>query len=193
MRIFLTVLILTFSLQSLTKADDIRDFEIEGMSVGDSLLDYFTKEKIDKIKGTPWKDKKTYYQFGSEKNLTQYQIITAAYLINDNTYKIHEITGRSDMNYKKCKNEIKKISLQVENLFKSARKDDQGEYNHRSDDSKKSKVRTINYFLSDGSLVHVACYNWSDEMIKTMNYKDRLIISLSSKQYVEWQRNKAYK
>ena len=41
-RVFLSVLILIFSLQSWTKADDIRDFEIEGMSIGDSALDYFT-------------------------------------------------------------------------------------------------------------------------------------------------------
>ena len=27
-------------------ADDISDFEIEGISIGDSLLDYMTKEKI---------------------------------------------------------------------------------------------------------------------------------------------------
>ena len=35
-----------FSFQSWTKADDIRDFEIEGMSIGDSLLDYYSKEEI---------------------------------------------------------------------------------------------------------------------------------------------------
>ena len=46
MRIFLTVLILTIGLQSFCKADDIRDFEIEGMSVGDSLLSYFTEKQI---------------------------------------------------------------------------------------------------------------------------------------------------
>ena len=48
MKIFLSVLILIFSLQSWTKADDIRDFEIEGISVGDSLLDYFSEETIKK-------------------------------------------------------------------------------------------------------------------------------------------------
>ena len=47
MRFFLISLILIFSFQSWTKADDIRDFEIEGMSIGDSLLDYFSKKKID--------------------------------------------------------------------------------------------------------------------------------------------------
>ena len=50
MRIFIAVLVLIFSLQSWTKADDISDFEIEGMSVDDSLLYYFSKEKILKYK-----------------------------------------------------------------------------------------------------------------------------------------------
>ena len=48
MRVFLTVLTLIFSLQSLTKADDISDFEIEGMSIGDSLVNHFTKKKNNK-------------------------------------------------------------------------------------------------------------------------------------------------
>ena len=42
----LAALVLIFSLQSLTKADDISDFEIEGMSVGDSLLDYMNINQI---------------------------------------------------------------------------------------------------------------------------------------------------
>ena len=46
MRIFLSVLILLLSLQSWTKADDIRDFEIEGISIGDSLLDHFSEAEI---------------------------------------------------------------------------------------------------------------------------------------------------
>ena len=97
------------------------------------------------------------------------------------------------MNYKECKKEILNISSQIENLFNSAIKDDKGEYNHRFDKSKKSKVRTINYSLSNGSLVHIACYNWSDEMTKKKGWKDKLIIALASKQYVEWQKNKAFK
>ena len=46
MRAFITVLVLIFSLQSFTKADDISDFEIEGMSLGESLLDFFSEEEI---------------------------------------------------------------------------------------------------------------------------------------------------
>ena len=47
MRVFIAVLALIFSFQSLTKADDIRDFEIEGLSIGDTLLQFATKEEID--------------------------------------------------------------------------------------------------------------------------------------------------
>ena len=60
MKRLLLILILTLSFQTLAKTDDIRDFEIEGISVGDSLLDYFNKTKIDNNKYKPWKDKKTY-------------------------------------------------------------------------------------------------------------------------------------
>ena len=40
MKRLLLILILTLSFQTLSKADDIRDFEIEGISVGDSLLNH---------------------------------------------------------------------------------------------------------------------------------------------------------
>ena len=46
MKKLLLILILTLSFQSWIKADDIRDFEIEGMSIGDSALDYFSEKKI---------------------------------------------------------------------------------------------------------------------------------------------------
>ena len=65
MRNFLLILILTLSFQSLTKADDIRDFEIEGISIGDSLLDYFSEDQIKKSKrydnkNTGWKSDKMF-------------------------------------------------------------------------------------------------------------------------------------
>jgi hypothetical protein len=48
-KIFL-IFILILNFQSWTNADDIKDFEIEGISIGDSLLDFFTKVSIDKKK-----------------------------------------------------------------------------------------------------------------------------------------------
>ena len=59
MKRLLLILILIFSFQSLTKADDIRDFQIEGISIGDSLLDYF---KINTIKSA------RKYEYSNDKN-----------------------------------------------------------------------------------------------------------------------------
>ena len=52
--------LILFSFQTPSWADDIRDFQIEGMSVGDSLLDYFSEEQIKNQK------QKTQYP-GSDK------------------------------------------------------------------------------------------------------------------------------
>ena len=58
MKRFLAILVLGLFLITPSWADDIRDFQIEGMSVGDSLLDYFSEEKIkDNIFKTTYKSK----------------------------------------------------------------------------------------------------------------------------------------
>ena len=44
MKTLLTLFVLLFS--SSVLADDISDFEIEGISIGDSLLDYMTEDEI---------------------------------------------------------------------------------------------------------------------------------------------------
>ena len=57
MKRLLLILILTFSFQSWTKADDISDFEIEGISIGDSALDFFDESDIKKNSKDYFKDK----------------------------------------------------------------------------------------------------------------------------------------
>ena len=61
------LLILLFSIFFLSSpsvfADDISDFEIEGISIGDSLLDYMTEDEINNSKRNYTKSKK-YYAIG---------------------------------------------------------------------------------------------------------------------------------
>ena len=66
MKAILVFLILIFSFQSWTKADDIKEFEIEGMSVGDSLLNYFSEEEI--IKAT----RENQYEDKDGKNIFEF-------------------------------------------------------------------------------------------------------------------------
>ena len=50
MKRLLTILILILTFQTPSQADDIRDFQIEGMSIGDSLFDYFSKGEFEQAK-----------------------------------------------------------------------------------------------------------------------------------------------
>ena len=50
MKKLLGIVVLGLFLITPSQADDIRDFEIEGMSVGNSLLDYVSKSEIEKKK-----------------------------------------------------------------------------------------------------------------------------------------------
>ena len=72
MKRLLLILILTFSFQTWTKADDISDFEIEGMSVGESLLNHISVEKIENNIIPYFKDKRKYYVIKYVENLNLY-------------------------------------------------------------------------------------------------------------------------
>ncbi len=50
MKFFLTVFIMLFSLQSLTKAEELGEFEIEGILLKESLLTYFDQKRIEEKK-----------------------------------------------------------------------------------------------------------------------------------------------
>ena len=55
MKKLLGILVMGLFLITPSQADDIRDFEIEGISVGQSLLDYLSKEEIVRKKKADYK------------------------------------------------------------------------------------------------------------------------------------------
>ena len=84
--------LILFSFSAPSFADDISDFEIEGMSIGDSLLDYFSKSKIES-------GYKNYYDsnkyIGVElrlNNYEKYKIIQVHYK-PDGKYLVSSIVG----------------------------------------------------------------------------------------------------
>ena len=86
MRVFIAVLVLIFSLQSWTKADDISDFEIEGISIGDSALDYFSKKDIETNSRNYFKDKTyTPVQMDGYSFFENYDGVDFSFKTDDNT------------------------------------------------------------------------------------------------------------
>ena len=76
------IIFISFSIQSWTKADDIRDFQIEGMSIGDSLLDTISAKEIENKDKKYHYSTKDYYQIALYDNLNVYELVTI-HLSND--------------------------------------------------------------------------------------------------------------
>ena len=84
MRIFFIILIFIFSFQSWTKADNINELEIEGISIGSSLLDYISIKaiKIAEENPTYYKDNK-YVTVFVKKELSIYDDLQVVYKPKD--------------------------------------------------------------------------------------------------------------
>ena len=192
MKLLLTTFLIILFLQSWTKADDISDFQIEGMSIGDSLLDYFTEREINKslIKDYPNSDKYKRIQIIKHKRLKTYDAMHILYLKNDKNKKIHSLSGMIDYvdNIKACLNKKDIILDDISNIFKDVNIEDQGKRIHRFDKSKKSFIYDVHINFTNNDRVTVACFDWSKEK----GFKDHLRISISNKNFLNWVNNEAY-
>ena len=193
MKRLLLILILTLSLQSWTKADDIRDFEIEGMSIGDSALDFFSKKKLLKNKKNWFKNKEySHSELRNLPNFKQYEDVHLNYLSKDKKFIITAIEGLTFFRnkIKKCLKKMDEIDSEFKNLFKNTVRGGK-EKNRHSDSSVPGKnyVTDIIYDFNNGDRVTLACYDWSKES----GYGDHLRISLRSNKFSYFLNNKAYK
>ena len=186
MKRLLLILILTISFQSLTIADDIRDFEIEGISIGDSLLDYVSKEFILKENQNVYDGQDNYKVLFLEKpnfDLKKYDGLQLHFQINDKNYFIKGIDAfiYYENDIKNCYLEKNEISESVFTAVKADRiKKDKAI--HPGDNTGKSTYDRSSIFLKKNSVsaeIEIICYDNSREFI----YIDKLSISLYSDDY----------
>jgi len=191
MRVFLLVLVLIFSFQSLTKADDIRDFEIEGMSIGDSLLDYFSKnEIINGIRNYGYPV--GFYASGFREDFFEiYNTIEIHLKNNDNKYIIYALDGLIFYkNINVCYKKMNEIETDLSQQFSNIIKNDQGIVKHSADNSGKSTVKRISWKFDNGDLVALECYYWSKQIKKKYpSWSNHLRISFTKKELDDWLRN----
>jgi len=193
MKRLLLILVLTFSFQSLTKADDISDFQIEGMSIGDSLLDYFSEEEIkNNLKETDYtSDKYLLFEIYQDSHqLNQYGAIMIHFKKNDKNYIIYSLAGVIifEDNFQECILKQKEIVSDISELFNELEKNDLGISKHRADKSGKSKFSQVQYEFPSKDKITIQCYDWSDEM----GYMDHLRIGLRLNEYFYWIINEAH-
>ena len=190
MKRLLIILILTLSFQSLTRADDITDFEIEGISIGDSALDYFTKNKIKK--GLYPKSKKFAYSEHIFKNSKKYDNFRFHYKTKDKKIIIHGMSGGIfyENNINECYKKEIEIIRELESSFPSGKKYVQGKLKHPSDSTGKSFYTYTALNFDDGT-ISIECTDWSDKITSKKNWTDNLSIIVSTKELSHWISNDA--
>tara|TARA_B100001063_G_C16695920_1_gene519822 strand:+ start:452 stop:1027 length:576 start_codon:yes stop_codon:yes gene_type:complete len=187
-KILISVLVIIFSLQSLSNADNIEEFELEGMSIGDSLLDFMSKSSIDSDKEALYPNKKfltVFYEFKSD----QYDDIQIDILSNDPKYLIHGVEAKKYFpdNIKGCLSRQKEVSKSVIEL--TGQKFQEASRPHRGDETGKSIVYFNSWYFDDGSTLQVYCTDWSVEK----GHHDELKVSTASKDLFDFILNDAYK
>ena len=193
-RLSLYLFLILFTLQTSSHADDIRDFQIEGMSLGDSLLDYYSEKEIKKQLSTTvgqYKSKKIKRVYFNSKDNSEY-LQYNFHFINDSSYRIVNIIGvmlyENKMGdcYKKQLEIIKDIEKNFENATKEVKN-----LIHRADKSGKSKIKSIRLKLKNGQ-IRVDCKSWSKKIKKEKPWRDTLSVLLDTDEYILWLKNEAY-
>ena len=194
MKRLLTILILIFTLQTPSQADDIRDFQIEGMSVGDSLLDHFSEEEIESSIRNYHKDHtfKTADMYSSEFNI--YDGVQAMFKQDDRKYIIHGLIGVTfyENNIEECYAKKDEIFLEMKKLFKNAVIDDRGSYSHPVDITGKSKVTAVYFEFKSKDYAQIKCFDWSKDREVTERDTDTLRVGLLTGELGYWLTNVAY-
>ena len=185
-----------FSFQAPSWTDDVRDFQIEGMSVGDSLLDYFSEDIIKSKKEFLYKNQDYFsVMFYKNPRFEVYDSVQFHIKKNDKKYKISTIAGLIYFkdNINDCYNKKNEIISELNNFFSdNIKKKYDYEYKYINSDKSGKSISNITVFeLNTDDAVRVMCDDWSEKMTKAKNYWDALRITIEPKEFILWMKNKS--
>ena len=189
MRIIIIIITLFINLQSLTKADDISDFEIEGLSIGDSLLNHFSVMEIKNFQNYDDLPSDMSFRiieiFANEMKMELYDSVQIYYKPNDKTFKIQGVNGGLFCDTKNmCINKYDEIKKDISKLFGDTLKSDNFNGKHMDDDTGKSIYEYIVYYHPNGEIA-VGYTDWA----KHMNYNDNVSIDITTQEVSNWVKN----
>jgi hypothetical protein len=198
MKRLLLILILTFNFQTLTNADDITDFQIEGISVGDSLIEFYdylnlTEQIINDYPKTIYSGSDKFYGLRINKKLGDYDHFGVLLKKDDKKYIIYNLRGKKifDNNLEDCKKYKEKVVNNFKDLLPNVSPYD---YTHNYEiDNGKSVSYITDFQLKDKSSIRVYCDNWSTFTEKEKRWEDALNIEISTAESLYWLNNEAYK
>ena len=199
MKKLLGILVLGLLVSTNAYTDDIKDLEVESMSIGDSALDYFTESQLEngELDWFNYSYKEYSTSLLSGKGI--YDWFKISYKSDDDNFIIEGLVGilvKKKYDDDKWNKELDTVALDISELFKNTK---QGKkqlykviYNSREifqkpDPSGKSIVTSISFDFQDEGKIILSCYNMDkatnqiDSPIKDINQFDTFRIDARSK------------
>jgi len=180
MKTLFTLLVLLFS--SSVVAGDISDFQIEGMSVGDNVSEFFTEIQI--IQNTEiyhTNNKFITLEFHNLDSLKTYGALQLVYKSEDKI--IHNITGIMlyKYNIEDCYKKMDIVTNDILNSINIIDKTDKIVQKLKQDSSGKSEMTIVELYFDLG-YIQIGCYNWSDEK----GWIDHLRVEIRTNEFAKW-------
>lgn len=199
-------MLVIFSFQSLSNADDPSDFEIEGVSIGNSLLDFFTKDQIENEKKSEYSyvyENNKFMKIGMgkgkgyylQKNISNYDDMGLIIKPEDNNYIVYGVQGRifCDDSIDFCLTKQKEIISDMKKIFKNNATLEEYENKHRADKTGNSLVYVNDFvFKNTKDIVGVSVYDWSDDITSQKKWYDNLKVDIFSSEYMKFLNEEAY-
>jgi hypothetical protein len=187
MKKLLAIAVLSLFLIIPSQADDISDFQIEGVSIGESLLDYATEKEIKSIKANiNYKtDKFVTYRLEKIHELNQYDKLNVSVKKGDKKYKIVGISGiYYYANLNECNSLKKEIQSYVKKEF-LINDSDITKFPSSMDKTGKSMIYGIqNYLKPYPSLesININCYDFTKDSLMRPNLK----VSVNTHEFMDF-------
>ena len=201
MKKILGIVVLSLLVSTSAYADDIKDFEIESISIGDSALDYFTEYEIENNELDWFNYSYKEYSTSLLPGKDIYDWFQISYKSDDDSFTIEGLAGivvKKKYDDDKCNKELDTAALDISELFKNTKQGKKQLYKvvynlreifQKPDPSGKSIVTSISFDFKDEGKIILSCYNMDkatnqiDSPIKDINQFDTFRIDIRSKTF----------
>ena len=187
-----TLIILVLLFSSSVVADDISDFEIEGISIGDNLLDYLSEREI--IAEIEFNKKTAYNHLNDDfgevylrSNFDTYDRLSFLVKQKDKNYIIYSISGQIAYNDKleECFAKQREIEKQFSLIYKNAEKRNYS-LEFVWDTTGESVTHNIEFIFDSGDFIEVNCVKIKKSFKIEYNWEDALQVNLNKKEIYDW-------
>ena len=183
--------LIIFSFSTFSFAEDISDYQIGGISIGESLLKYLSKEEIiSEIEI----NKSTYNYLNNDfgevylfKNIDNYYALTFMVKPKDKYFNIYSVRGliayddKIEQCFIKKKEIVKEFSLIFNN---TTQREETLEFDW---DPTGESITYITYFdFENGDYARVSCSKYKKSLKIENNWTDGLSVKIGKKEILDW-------